>query len=219
MPQISDAQHELVFRFAYFGPPGSGRGANLRRLHSSFPEDVRSRLKAIEIRGDRSLSFRLSLPLHAGSGEDWTLTLALVALTGQIRASATRRKAFSGIDGVVFCAPALPNMQAQNRESFREGRSILQALYDAPPPGVVQFSHLDASGALAHEEIENDWKDVAWPLFTAQPKTGEGVRETLGAILRLAADRSRQQLEQRNISLDDVTGALVTAMRSSESSQ
>lgn len=216
MPHFDDSQREVSFRFAYFGPPRSGRGANVRRLHDAFPSTRRSRLKATEIRGDRSLSFELRIPLPEKRGEAWTLRLFLVALTGEIRSSDTRRKAFAGADGVVFCAPALRAQQAQNREAFREGRHLLAQVNETPPSGVIQFSHMDAEGALTYEEIEGEWIGTGWPLYTAQPKTGDGVRETLGAVFALAYENAKEDMEAHGLSVEDISSSLVAAMRGHE---
>ena len=183
-----------------------------------FASEHKGRLKAVEIRGDRSLSFTLSLPMIGKDETSWKLLIQLIAVTGVIRNSATREKAFADADGVVFCAPAIQGRQVENREALREGRQQLEDLFGANvPPMVVQFSRFDDPDAMSIQEIEESWNDINLPVFTAIPKTGQGVRETLGALLRSAyeaAVRNHPSMERNGLYLDGAIQSLVAAMRS-----
>lgn len=215
MPQIDETARRASFRFVWMGSRGAGRGTNIRQLHTAFPAEIRSRLKAVEIRGDRTLSLKLDLPV-----EDWVIELHLAALTGDIRSSETMKKGLENADAIIFVAHAGRSRTLTNKEAFRELMEYLrlrEAAQGIPiPPGVIQVNHTDAEDALDTEELMREWEETGWPLFTSQAKMGDGVRETLSSVFQIAyqaACAENPVLEKAGLYLDAVAGALIAAMR------
>lgn len=217
MAEIDEVRKDVLLRLVWYGPKGAGRGRNIRELHDSFPAEQRSRLKAVDIRGDRTLSFELTLPVS----DTWKLRLKLTALTGNVRSTDMKRKALTEADGVVFVARAARSRQLENRESFRELQSLIRDIHgeDATPPvGVIQFNHTDAPDAIDADHLASDWGRGGWPLFTAQAREGVGVRETLSSLVRLSWERlvaMHPRLEKEGLYLEPVTESLIAGMRGS----
>lgn len=60
MAELQERARQLQLRLVYFGPPGSGKAANLQWIHDLLPAEVRSRIRAFASGSERTVSFDMT---------------------------------------------------------------------------------------------------------------------------------------------------------------
>ena len=213
MAELHERTRQLSLRLVYFGPPGSGKAANLQRIHELVPPDRRSRIRAFSAGAERTVSFDMTLP---GENEDaWSIQLTVSACSSPLL-QPTKVAAVSEADAVGFVADASRQRRDENHEALRECEEVLRSSRRVTPPLVLQVNKLDLGDAVAEDEIEREWGARSWPIFTATAERGEGVRETFTCLLRLgfeAADREHEVEKRTGLSLAGVTQAALKTFR------
>jgi hypothetical protein len=166
-------------RLLYFGPEESGKRANIRTIHKSLPPDQLFPVKAND--PERNIGFRV----HHGEQGEWRVTIQAMDL-GAERISATPEPA-PPFDGVVFVVDS-------NLAALDEGLAALEALKAYLDqwgldmmglPVVLQYTGRDGNEIMPVDQMEsllNPWGLLSYPASIA---SGDGVRETLKAILGL----------------------------------
>lgn len=194
MPEIHERNRQLQLRLVYFGPPSSGKAANLQRIHDLLRPDARSRMKAFDTGPERTISFGMTLP--ASTDKDaWTLAIHVAGCSSPLQ-KPTKAALLDAADAVAFVADASRDRREENHEAFREAEALLrgarrrklQGASGEATPIVLQVNKRDRSDALNEDEIESEWGSRPWPIFTAAAKSGDGVRETFTCLLRMAFD-------------------------------
>ncbi|MGH7162009.1 MAG: GTP-binding protein, partial [Planctomycetota bacterium] len=183
MVQINFAKREVQCKIVYYGPPESGKTANLRALHARLPASVRGTLTSIQTDAQRTLFFDF-LPLDLGRVADARTKVHLYAVPYLGGQNALRLLVLEGADGIVFVADSSPGKEALNcgalanlRENLAEsGREFGEI------PVVYQWNKRDVADAIPEDELRAGLgaeRALAVPASTA---TGEGVVATLKAI-------------------------------------
>lgn len=234
MAEVHERARQIQLRLVYFGPPRSGKAANLQRIHELLHPETRSRMKAFDVGADRTISFEMTLPVAsagaAAPGEDaWKVSVHVSACSSPLL-KPTKVALLEAADAVAFVADGSRARHDENREALREVEDLLRGRARAVPPLVLQMNKRDLGDALSEEEIEQAWGREAGaehgdgadeprsarPIFTAAAKQGHGVRETFSCLLRLAfveADRLLQLGTRTGLSLTAVTDSALLAMR------
>ena len=222
MVEYNQHSGEIKLDFCYFGPPRAGKGANLRRLHERLPQASRSRLKALDVHGDRILSFdfRFSLPGEPPT----TICVSLSALTGEVVSTQGMRRILESADGVVFVGYASEKEHELSMESFREGLEVMEGVFGKgkSPPGVIQISHTDSPSAMDETWIRQQWRGSGWPVFTGCAKVGDGAIETLMCLLRLVYEnslRSNPLVGSRAIVFGELSTGLLSLVRGTDNNE
>lgn len=190
MAELHERTRQLSLRLVYFGPPGSGKAANLQRIHDLLPLDGRSRIRAYasgdgNVRPERTVSFDMTLPAAGETG--WSVQLTVSACSSPLL-KATKVATVTAADAVAFVADASRSRRDENHEAARECEEVLRTARRPPPPLVLQVNKRDRADAVGEDEIEREWGERPWPIFTASAERGEGVRETFTCLLKLAFD-------------------------------
>src|SRR5882757_7088718 len=108
MAVVDFAERQLTLKLVYFGPPLSGKTANLRALHGMVDKLNRGRLMTRDTRDDRTLFFDL-LPIFFRAGTSaFSFRIKVYTVPGQPVHEATRKVVLAGSDGVVFVADSNP---------------------------------------------------------------------------------------------------------------
>lgn len=216
MPEVLERSRLLKLRLVYFGPPRSGKAVNLQRIFELLKPETRSRMTAYDAGPDRRVSFEMNLlPENEGG---WTVQLQLSALSSPLL-KPTKIATLESADAICFVGDASRERREENHEAFREAEELLRgprAPFRVVAPIVLQVNKRDRADALSEEEIEREWGERTWPIFTAAAKQGDGVRETFTCLLRLAFEAGDKgvSLETRTgLSLSGVTGAALKALR------
>ncbi len=181
---------EIHAKIVYYGPGLSGKTTNLAWIYDHLPMAERSDLVSIDTEQERTLFFDF-LPLDISPVGDFRLRLHLYSVPGQDRFGATRSTILRGVDGIVFVADAQRDRVADNQQSLQELDAHItrqgRALGDIPL--VLQYNKSDLTTALTRPQLDAHLNPLGLPSVVASAVRGEGVVETLQAIVQQAVRR------------------------------
>lgn len=186
MVQFNHAARELTIKLVYYGPGLSGKTTNLQALHERLDEKARGRLLTVDTADDRTLFFDL-MPVFFETHGGVKVKLKLFTVPGQVIHNATRKVVLQGADGIVFVADSRKTATAENNKYWRNLLENLKenGLTKGDIPIVIQFNKMDLPDAKTPQEIEEVRKKGGEPVYGAVAIRGEGVLETLHALLTL----------------------------------
>jgi hypothetical protein len=177
-------------RLLYYGPEDSGKRANLRHIHLSIPPEQRESLASGD--PERMISFRVK---HGEQGDWQVLVQAVDAGRERYRSAGMPDRA--PFDGIVFVVDSSVAQLDHSLASFEALKTYL-GTYDLDlmdMPLVIQYNGRDGSDVLPVDRMEsllNPWGLLSFPANAAK---GEGVRETLKAVLGLSVNHIKQRPE------------------------
>mgnify|MGYP001578736496 CR=1 FL=1 len=187
MVQFNQAQREITLKVVYYGPALSGKTTNLQMIHQFLDPSARGRLMSLDTADDRTLFFDL-LPVFFKSKSGFKVKIKLYTVPGQIMHTSTRRIVLSGADGVVFIADSQRAEAKANNDAWRSMMENLRQNGITPEsiPIAIQFNKRDLPNVRSDAEIEEIRSKSKEPVFAAVAIRGEGVIETLFALLKLS---------------------------------
>lgn len=167
-------------RLLYYGPAKSGKRDNLKILHRSIPPEQRLTLASAD--PERQIAFRVR---HTGQ-EEWQVLVQAVD-AGQERLRTAGMGVNPPFDGIVL---VLPSAAAQLERSLAALESLKTYLDSwgldlMGVPVVLQYNGRENPEILAVDRMEsllNPWGLLSYPSSSVR---GEGIRETLKAVLGL----------------------------------
>lgn len=187
MPELDEfpVPGKLTFKLVYYGPAQSGKTTNVMALHDQLATAMKGELMTLETQGDRTLYFDL-LPIGFKAPSGLLVKFRLFTVPGQVQHDATRKAVLSRADGIVFVADSQRSQTINNGESFQNLADNVArvGLEFQAIPLIVQFNKRDLPDVLGEDEIRTRWGQAPWPLKFASAARGEGVMETLEALLR-----------------------------------
>ncbi len=195
--QLSHAQRELVVKIVYYGPGLSGKTTNLQMIHDRILPQVRGRLLTIETSDDRTLFLDL-LPVFFRSDSGFKVKLKLFTVPGQVLHNATRRVVLLQTDAVAFIADSRRDAAEDNNAYWNNLLDNMRenGLDPADVPVVIQYNKRDLPDSKTDAEISETREKGHEPVISAVAIRGEGVLETLHAVLQ-AAYRSLDRRSNR----------------------
>lgn len=181
---INWARRELNLKIVYYGPPLSGKTTNLIQIHEHVDPRRRGELISLKTSDDRTLYFdflRLDLAKIGGL----TPRIHLYTVPGQPTYEASRRLVLRGADGVVFVADSAADQVDNNLDSWASMQRHLNSFSEPMDriPMVVQLNKRDLPNALPGEVLRNMLQLNGLPSFEAVAVRGDGVFDTLKAIV------------------------------------
>jgi signal recognition particle receptor subunit beta len=196
MVQLNHAQREITLKVVYCGPALSGKTTNLQLVHQLLDPQSRGRLMSLDTADDRTLFFDL-LPVFFKTKSGFKVKIKLYTVPGQIMHQSTRRIVLSGADGVAFIADSQRAEAKANNEAWRSMMDNLKSngLDLDTLPIVIQFNKRDLPNVRSDEELAEIRKTSKEPVYTAVAIRGEGVLETLFALLRLTFRNLNRQYD------------------------
>lgn len=182
--EYDEERKKLTIKLVYYGPALGGKTTNLTRLHDLLAPALRGEIMTLETKNDRTLFFDL-LPVGFTAPSGLLVKFKLFTVPGQVAHDGTRKAVLSRADGVVFVADSQRNQSINNGESFQSLVESAQrvGLDFETLPVIVQFNKRDLPDILSETEIRERWQQTRWPLTFSCALTGEGVIETLQALL------------------------------------
>ncbi len=185
--QLNHAQRELTVKIVYYGPGLSGKTTNLQMIHQRTLSDVRGRLLTVETHDDRTLFFDL-LPVFFSTAAGFKVKVKLFTVPGQVIHNATRRVVLQGADAVAFIADSRRAAAQDNNSYWKNLQENMRenGLDPAQVPVVIQFNKRDLPDSKTEQEIEDTKKKGKEAVIGAVAIRGEGVLETLHAVLQQA---------------------------------
>ncbi len=194
MVAFNHETREIAIKVVYYGPALSGKTTNLQSLFQRIDPTVRGRLMTLDTKDDRTLFFDM-MPVFFRSASGVKVKLKLYTVPGQVMHESTRRIVLQGTDAIAFVADCRRSETAVTLAYWNNMLANLEAngLDPRSLPIVLQLNKRDLPGAREDDELE-DLMEVVKPLvLTAVAIRGEGVVETLHALLTL----TYRSLDQR----------------------
>jgi signal recognition particle receptor subunit beta len=204
MVELNHRDRTIKVKLVYYGPPLGGKTTNLQVLHRCADPRRRGEMISINSAQDRTILFDL-LPLKTPGFRGFDLRLQVLAVPGQAMYAATRRLVLKGADSLVFVANSALDRWEENIQSLREMTQNLLSHHLDPTqmPLVFQYNKRDLPQVLETEALDRALNQRKAEVIPAVAVRGEGVLETLTAILALTA----QDLASRYAILDVKEGA------------
>ena len=185
MPQLNLKTREIVLKIVYYGPALSGKTTNLQQIHALLARGARGKMVSLDTQDDRTLYFDF-LPVEFGVEGEYKVKLKTFTVPGQVMHRSTRRVVLSGADAVAFIADSQRSAASANAYSYRDLETNLRAngLDIKSIAQVVQFNKRDVPNALPTDKIVSAMQIDGLPTFDAIAIKGDGVLETLKAIIQ-----------------------------------
>ncbi len=204
MVQINNDARELAIKVVYYGPALSGKTTNLQALYQKISPEVRGRLMTLDTKDDRTLFFDM-MPVFFKTQAGVKVKLRLYTVPGQVIHESTRRIVLQGTDAVAFVADSRRSESAATLAYWNNMLKNLEAngLDYRTLPIVVQLNKRDLPDARQEDELGDLRKVIRPPMVPAVAVRGEGVVETLWALLTLtyrSLDRSLRLAERWKVS-------------------
>ncbi|MFH1841711.1 MAG: hypothetical protein ABIF77_00755 [bacterium] len=167
-------------RLLYYGSQGAGKRSNLQQIVASIPEE--NRLALATERPGRQIAFRL----HTSEHGDWNVLVEAID-TGQEQFHPGHQRENLEVDGIVFLAHSAASRLDQSLSSLETLKAFLDSFGEdiTSVPLVIQYNGREEPDCLPVDRLEsllNPWGLLSFP---ASISRGEGVKESLKAILSL----------------------------------
>ena len=200
MVQLNAEAREIAVKVVYYGPALSGKTTNLQALFQKIDPKVRGRLMTLDTKDDRTLFFDM-MPVFFKTQAGVKVKLKLYTVPGQVMHESTRRIVLQGTDAVAFVADSRRGEAASTLAYWNNMLKNLEAngLDYRTLPIVVQLNKRDLPDARGDAELGDLRSELQPRVVPAVAIRGEGVVETLHAVLQLcyrSLDRGLQ-LESR----------------------
>src|SRR5512141_3081085 len=186
MVQLNAETREIAVKVVYYGPALSGKTTNLQSLFQKIDPKVRGRLMTLDTKDDRTLFFDM-MPVFFKTQAGMKVKLKLYTVPGQVMHESTRRIVLQGTDAVAFVADSRRSEAAATLAYWNNMLKNLEAngLDYRSLPIVVQMNKRDLDDARGDDELADLRTVIQPPGVPAVAIRGEGVVETLHAILQL----------------------------------
>ena len=178
--------NEIALNVVYYGPALSGKTTNLEQIHARLKPQARSELFTLNTHEDRTIFFDF-IQLEIGPIGRLRPKFGLYTVPGQVYYEATREAVLRRADGVVFVADSQAGRREENRAAWDNMVLHLgRRGYRLPAfPLVVQLNKRDRPDALPAQELQAALGAAAYPCIEAVAIRGQGIPETMHAIMRL----------------------------------
>jgi signal recognition particle receptor subunit beta len=194
------ATKEITAKIVYYGPGLCGKTTNLQHVHSRLDPRDRGKLLSLATEADRTLFFDF-LPLDLGKISGFHVRFQLYTVPGQVHYNATRRLVLKGVDAVVFVADSQTQMREHNIESYGNlAENLSENGYRIEDiPLVLQLNKRDLPNIDEPEKIIGALDAGHLPCFEAVASRGEGVFETLKAVIRLSIAKLKTEFKEESV--------------------
>ncbi len=194
MVQLNAESREIALKVVYYGPALSGKTTNLQALYQKMDPKVRGRLMTLDTKDDRTLFFDM-MPVFFRTAAGVKVKLKLYTVPGQVMHESTRRIVLQGSDAVAFVADSRRSETASTLGYWQNMLRNLEAngLDYRTLPIVIHMNKRDLEDARTDAELGDLRAEIQPPVVPAVAIRGEGVVETLHAVLQLcyrSLDRS-----------------------------
>ena len=194
MVQLNAESREIAVKVVYYGPALSGKTTNLQSLYQKMDPKVRGRLMTLDTKDDRTLFFDM-MPVFFRTQAGVKVKLKLYTVPGQVMHESTRRIVLQGTDAIAFVADSRRSETASTLAYWQNMLKNLVAngLDWKTLPIVIQMNKRDLEDSRTEAELGDLRSEIQPPVVSAVAIRGDGVVETLHAVLQLcyrSLDRS-----------------------------
>jgi signal recognition particle receptor subunit beta len=192
--RLTPERDALVIRLVYDGAPRSGKTTSLGALAGGMARALFSPAEA----DGRTLYFDW-LEYVGGSFEGLPIRCQIVSVPGQKELAARRFALLAEADAIVFVTDSSPGNLPVAAAHLRELREFLGSR-PAPRPGVVvQANHRDRPDAVPLAALETELGLTGLALVESVATENQGIRQAFVLSVRLALDRVRELIAQKNL--------------------
>ncbi|MDH4226543.1 MAG: GTPase domain-containing protein [Deltaproteobacteria bacterium] len=186
MSFINYSAREINCKIVYYGPGLCGKTTNLNFIYTKTRPDSKGKMISLATETERTLFFDF-LPLALGEIKGFKTRFHLYTVPGQIFYDASRKLILKGVDGIIFVADSQVERMDANIESLDNMKSNLEEHgYSIDKiPYVIQYNKRDMPNVAPLDEMKRVLNPTGVPDFEAAAATGEGVFETLKAVVKL----------------------------------
>jgi signal recognition particle receptor subunit beta len=197
MAKIDAKARRLTLKVVYYGPGLCGKTTNLRFIHKKSSPKQRGKMLSLETESERTLFFDF-MPLAGGKLAGLDTRFSFYTVPGQSFYNLTRKTILKDVDGVVFVSDSQTERLEASIDSYYNLEENLQVhnVELAQLPHVIQYNKRDMEDVAAVEEMRREINLYDVPDFEATALKGEGVFETLRAIVRLSKAKVKKELER-----------------------
>jgi hypothetical protein len=195
MPSIDVKKRRIDSKIVYYGPGRSGKSENLRYICEHLEANHRGRLSSLPTKADPNLHIDV-LPVRFGKILGFDTTFHLCSGPGQALALNTRKFLLRDTDGIAFIADSRPSRADANLDCLRELEENLEehGLLLSAVPHVIQYNKRDVDPRTPTGELRSRLNRYGVPDFEASTVTGDGVLETLRAVVRSVGEDLQKRL-------------------------
>ena len=186
MTFINYASREINCKIVYYGPGLCGKTTNLQWIYDKTNPTAKGKLISLATETDRTLFFDF-LPIELGTIRGFRTRFHLYTVPGQVFYDASRKLILKGVDGVVMVADSQEMRQDANIDAIENLKlNLRQNGYElAELPYVLQLNKRDLPSAMPVEQMTRELRAGNEPVFEAVAVRGQGVFDTLKAIIKL----------------------------------
>jgi len=192
---INWALQEINLKIVFYGPGMSGKTTNLEFIHSKLDPSLAGELVSLKTKEDRTIFFDF-MQIEVGRIKGKKPKFNLYTVPGQVYYASSRKVILNGVDGLVFVADSQPHRMEANIETLLDLENNLkqdgQSLEEFP--WVVQYNKRDLPGVESVETLQKKLNFFDVPYFEAIAVRGEGVFNTLKAIINNVVQHVQNQL-------------------------
>jgi len=185
MALVNQAKREINAKIVLFGPGLAGKATSLKHIFNKLKPEFRGAMKVMNVQDARMLFFDFTPP-GDGNIDGFRVRFHLYTVSGRDIDPAAWKMVLKGVDGIVFVADSAPLRQDENRDSLTTLAAYLKGYGQslAGIPTVLQLNKSDLPDALGVAELERMLNPDRLPCFKASSQTGEGVLQTLMALVK-----------------------------------
>jgi signal recognition particle receptor subunit beta len=192
---INRRRKEINLKIVYYGPALSGKTTNLQYIHAHTNPRLRGKLVSVKTNEDRTLFFDF-LQLEPEKVMGLKPKFQLYTVPGQVYYAFSRKLVLQGADGVVFVADSQLNRLNDNLESLLDMNGHLAEMcYKVDDfPLVIQFNKRDLPNVAPLSLLRSTLAANGRPCFEAVATEGDGVFDTLKAIIQRVVSKLQRQI-------------------------
>ena len=185
MALVNQAKREINAKIVFFGPGLAGKGTSLKHVFNKLKPEFRGAMKVMNVQDARMLFFDFTPP-GDGNVDGFRVRFHLYTVSGRDIDPAAWKMVLKGVDGVVFVADSTPQRLSENRDSLQSLVSYLKGYGQSltSVPTVMQLNKSDLPDALAVADLDRMLNPNRLPSFKASSHTGEGVLQSLMALVK-----------------------------------
>jgi len=192
---INWALQEINLKIVYYGPGMSGKTTNLEFIHSKLDPSLAGELVSLKTKEDRTIFFDF-MQIEVGRIKGKKPKFNLYTVPGQVYYASSRKVILNGVDGIVFVADSQPHRMEANIETLLDLENNLKQDGHTLEkfPWVVQYNKRDLPGVDSVELLQKKLKFFDVPNFGAVAVKGDGVFDTLKAVINKVVENVQKQL-------------------------
>ncbi|GFO66634.1 hypothetical protein GMLC_02130 [Geomonas limicola] len=211
MALVNQAKREINAKLVFYGPGLSGKSTNLKHVHSKLRPEFRGAMKVMSVQEARMLFFDFTPP-GDGNVLGYRVRFHVYTVSGEVVEPAAWKMVLKGVDGLVFVADVAPGRAAANRESLDNLDAFLKGYGQSlsSVPLVFQYNKSDLPDAVAQQDLDRLLNPSRLPSFQASSQSGEGVLQTLLALVKAVLNELRTKGLEGVAGTDTLQGLMET---------